>query len=75
MVDGRVFCVHAGLSPEIKMVDQINTIERRVEIPPMGPFADLMWSDPEDIETWGTNARGAGWLFGSRVTQEVRTDV
>jgi len=25
---------------------------RKVEIPHEGPFCDLMWSDPEEIETW-----------------------
>jgi serine/threonine-protein phosphatase 6 catalytic subunit len=30
-----------------------------------------MWSDPDDIETWSISPRGAGWLFGGRVTQEV----
>lgn len=69
-MDGRVFCVHAGLSPDIKTVDQINVIERRTEIPHEGAFCDLMWSDPEEIETWGMNARGAGWLFGNKVTHE-----
>ena len=40
------------------------------------PFAvsfvdlDLMWSDPEDIDTWAVSPRGAGWLFGSQVTLE-----
>jgi len=29
-----------------------------------------MWSDPEDIETWSVSPRGAGWLFGSKVTTE-----
>ena len=27
-----------------------------------------MWSDPEDIEDWAVSQRGAGWLFGSKVT-------
>ncbi len=27
-------------------------------------------SDPEDIETWQVSPRGAGWLFGYRVTNE-----
>jgi diadenosine tetraphosphatase ApaH/serine/threonine PP2A family protein phosphatase len=50
---------------------QIRLIERNCEIPHEGPFCDLMWSDPEDIETWAVSPRGAGWLFGSRVTSEV----
>ena len=50
---------------------QIRVIERHCEIPHEGPFCDLMWSDPEDIETWAVSPRGAGWLFGARVTSEV----
>ena len=70
IIDGRVLCVHGGLSPEVRTMDQIRTIERNQEIPHQGPFCDLMWSDPEDIETWAVSPRGAGWLFGSRVTRE-----
>lgn len=29
-----------------------------------------MWSDPDDVETWSVSPRGAGWLFGSRITAE-----
>lgn len=29
-----------------------------------------MWSDPDDIEKWSISPRGAGWLFGSKVTEE-----
>lgn len=29
-----------------------------------------MWSDPEDIEDWAVSQRGAGWLFGSKVTAQ-----
>ena len=35
------------------------------------PNQDLMWSDPEDIDSWAVSPRGAGWLFGRRVTLEV----
>jgi len=70
LVEGRVLCIHGGLSPEVKTLDQIRLIDRRIEIPHEGAFCDLMWSDPDDIETWSMSPRGAGWLFGSRVTAE-----
>lgn len=41
-----------------------------MEIPPDGPFCDLMWSDPDEIETWAPNPRGAGYIFGFKVTNE-----
>ncbi len=31
-----------------------------------------MWSDPEEIAGWAISPRGAGYLFGASVTQEVR---
>ncbi|PKI82994.1 hypothetical protein MVES_003029 [Malassezia vespertilionis] len=70
IIDGRVLCVHGGLSPELRSLDQIRTIMRVQEVPHEGPFCDLMWSDPEDIETWSVSPRGAGWLFGRMVTKE-----
>jgi serine/threonine-protein phosphatase 6 catalytic subunit len=70
LIDGRILCVHGGLSPDVRTLDQIRTIPRNQEIPHEGAFCDLMWSDPEDIETWQISPRGAGWLFGSRVTNE-----
>jgi len=33
---------------------------------------DLVWSDPEEVDTWAVSPRGAGWLFGNKVTNEVR---
>ncbi|KAG2246795.1 hypothetical protein Bca52824_086423 [Brassica carinata] len=70
IIDGTVLCVHGGLSPDVRTIDQIRLVDRNCEIPHEGPFCDLMWSDPEDIETWAVSPRGAGWLFGSRVTTE-----
>jgi len=42
-------------------------------MPHEGAFYDLMWSDPEEIETWVVSPCGVGWHFGSQVTFEVRT--
>ena len=70
VVDGKIFCIHGGLSPEIKTMDQIRLIDRCVEVGNEGPYCDLMWSDPEDIDAWAMSPRGAGWLFGSKPTSE-----
>ena len=71
LVDNRVLCVHGGLSPQIRTVDQIRTIERVQEIPVQGSFCDLMWSDPEDsTDTWRISPRGAGYVFGAKVATE-----
>ncbi|XP_023718846.1 serine/threonine-protein phosphatase 6 catalytic subunit [Cryptotermes secundus] len=70
LIDEQVLCVHGGLSPEIRTLDQIRSIERNQEIPHKGAFCDLVWSDPEDVETWAISPRGAGWLFGAKVTHE-----
>mmetsp|Transcript_17135 Transcript_17135/g.15467 ORF Transcript_17135/g.15467 Transcript_17135/m.15467 type:complete len:306 (-) Transcript_17135:27-944(-) len=70
VVDGKIFCVHGGLSPFLGSLDQIQTLERVQEIPHEGPYCDLMWSDPDDISTWAINPRGAGYLFGWKATSE-----
>lgn len=70
IIDGRILCVHGGLSPEVRMLDQIRTLSRAQEIPHEGSFCDLMWSDPDDVDTWSMSPRGAGWLFGNTVTTE-----
>jgi len=67
VINKKIFCVHGGLSPEIKVVDNVRTIKRDQEIPIQGAYCDLMWSDPEEIETWQIGPRGTGWLFGSKV--------
>jgi diadenosine tetraphosphatase ApaH/serine/threonine PP2A family protein phosphatase len=72
IVDGKVLCVHGGLSPEIRTLDQIRVVARAQEIPHEGAFCDLVWSDPEDVDTWAVSPRGAGWLFGDKVSSEVQ---
>jgi diadenosine tetraphosphatase ApaH/serine/threonine PP2A family protein phosphatase len=81
IIDGSVFCVHGGLSPEIRTIDQVRMLARASEIPHEGSICDLMWSDPEgissfelvnlDVPGWSISPRGAGWLFGARIVSEV----
>ena len=71
LVDEQVLCVHGGLSPDVRTLDQARAIDRNQEIPHEGAFCDLVWSDPEDISVaWQMSPRGAGYLFGNRVTEE-----
>ncbi|KAA1478244.1 Metallo-dependent phosphatase [Dentipellis sp. KUC8613] len=70
IIDGEVLCVHGGLSPDIRTLDQIRVLSRAQEIPHEGAFCDLMWSDPDEVENWAVSPRGAGWLFGGSVTSE-----
>jgi diadenosine tetraphosphatase ApaH/serine/threonine PP2A family protein phosphatase len=48
VIDEKIFCVHGGLSPDIETLDDVNLLERKMELPESGPLCDLMWSDPED---------------------------
>ena len=43
IIDECVLCVHGGLSPDIKTIDQIRTIERNQEIPHKGAFCDILF--------------------------------
>ena len=67
LIDNRIFCVHGGLSPAIRNIDEVRYIDRKQEVPHEGPMCDLLWSDPEEVEGWGLSPRGAGYLFGGDV--------
>lgn len=38
IIDGRILCVHGGLSPDVRTLDQIRTIQRCQEVPHEGAF-------------------------------------
>ena len=44
-VNGDYLCMHGGISPELKTVDDINKIDRFIEPPLSGFLCDLLWSD------------------------------
>ena len=48
----------------------MKTINRFQEIPHEGPMCEYLWSDPEDIEEWAQNPRGAGVIFGSKLVEK-----
>lgn len=69
LVDGKVFCLHGGLSPSIDTLDHIRALDRIQEAPIEGPMNDLLWSDPEDILGWRPSPRGAGHVFGPDISE------
>ena len=49
IVEGKLFCVHGGLSPSIPHLDQISSINRLLDYDEPhkdSPYVDLLWSDP-----------------------------
>ena len=65
LIDGRILCMHGGISPDLRSLDQIRQIKRPTDIPDTGLLCDLLWSDPErDIMGWGENDRGVSVTFG-----------
>lgn len=64
VVDNKIFCVHGGLSPNVKEVNDLASIDRYKEIPQEGVMCDILWSDPDQIEGWSVSGRGAGYIFG-----------
>ncbi|ORZ22931.1 protein phosphatase x-2 [Absidia repens] len=65
IIDGSIFCVHGGLSPELPTIDSIRTLFRMQELPQTGGPCDLLWSDPESqVDSWAISPRGGGFLFG-----------
>lgn len=38
IIDSSILCVHGGLSPDIRTLDQVRTISRAQEVPHEGPF-------------------------------------
>ncbi|CAK82482.1 unnamed protein product (macronuclear) [Paramecium tetraurelia] len=71
LVNEKIFCVHGGLSPQIKQIDQIRMIDRRCAKEDEGPMSDLLWSDPQqDSDGWEESKRGAGHEFGKKVVEQ-----
>ncbi|XP_016992536.2 serine/threonine-protein phosphatase 4 catalytic subunit [Drosophila takahashii] len=70
IIDGKIFCVHGGLSPEIQHLDEFRKLDRCHEIPESGCIADLLWSDPQEASGWTASPRGHGQLFGGDVVEE-----
>lgn len=75
-VGGKILCMHGGISPSLRSLDDINAIKRPCDVPDAGLLCDLLWADPDSDPTtesyhqglgWGENDRGVSYTFGADV--------
>ncbi|PSS19612.1 Serine/threonine-protein phosphatase PP1 isozyme 9 [Actinidia chinensis var. chinensis] len=65
LIEGKILCMHGGLSPELQNLGQIREIQRPTDIPDNGLLCDLLWSDPDPrVEGWADSDRGVSCTFG-----------
>ena len=70
IIDEKIFCMHGGLSPDLRDMSQIKCIMRPTDVPDVGLVCDLLWADPDkDVQGWGENDRGVSYTFGPDVVK------
>ncbi|EAX93238.1 Serine/threonine protein phosphatase PP1 isozyme 3, putative [Trichomonas vaginalis G3] len=68
VISERIFCVHGGLSPELRELSQISKLTRPIRIPESGLLADLLWADPSNEHNgWRPSERGTSYSYGPDV--------
>ena len=71
LISEKIFCVHGGLSPDLKNVHDILSISRPTDIPETGLLCDLLNSDPDiDVIEYDENDKGISVTFGEKIVDE-----
>ena len=71
IIDDKILCMHGGLSPELKNIQNISEISRPTDIPDTGLLCDLLWSDPDkEAQEYDENDRGVSVIFGEKIVQD-----
>ena len=71
LIDDKILCMHGGLSPELKNLQNIENISRPTEIPDTGLLCDLLWSDPDkEVLEYDENDRGVSVIFGEKIVED-----
>eukprot|EP00882_Tetradesmus_deserticola_P016185 GHRQ01017268.1.p1 GENE.GHRQ01017268.1~~GHRQ01017268.1.p1 ORF type:complete len:216 (+),score=59.73 GHRQ01017268.1:485-1132(+) len=70
LIDEKILCMHGGLSPELKSLEQIKRVARPTDVPDSGLLCDLLWADPDKDIQVRTCCSGLGFgqlVFGIAV--------
>ncbi|KAI0984064.1 hypothetical protein GJ496_011043 [Pomphorhynchus laevis] len=68
VIDKSIFCVHRGLSPSLTKIQEIQSIQRPINIKDSNIITDLLWSDPSEYKQgYCKSKRGKGVTFGGNV--------
>ena len=71
LIDDKILCMHGGLSPELKNLQNIENISRPTDIPDSGLLCDLLWSDPDkEVLEYDENDRGVSVIFGEKIVAD-----
>jgi serine/threonine-protein phosphatase PP1 catalytic subunit len=76
LIGKKILCMHGGISPDLKSLDQIKELPRLEEIPDKGILRDILWSDPKkDIVGWSFDEkRKCSYYFGPDVIRKFLED-
>ena len=71
IIDDKILCMHGGLSPELKNLQNIENISRPTDIPDTGLLCDLLWSDPDkEVLEYDENDRGVSVILGEKIVED-----
>lgn len=67
VIGQRILCVHGGISPLLRDLQQLREFQRPLKVPETGLLCDLLWADPGSTASdFGDNERGISCVFGEK---------
>ena len=67
VVNDSYFCVHGGISPYLRSLDDIDQLEKPLLTSESQIATDLVWSDPnEESKGFQVSNRGSGYFFNDK---------
>ena len=65
MINGTILCIHGGIGPEFKSLEQLSEVQRPIYGFDREPATTVLWSDPvRSLRGFQQSSRGCGFFFG-----------